>query len=387
MTRVTGVAADPAVSASTTPACSLDSTAAQKERHRELVFQARGGGEHYAYLKFADTAFTWYNVPLGKVQARPREAARQTGNNVLVPVKPVWIPTPNGMKDKGKAEPLREGYLYVYLDGYLWRELKVGPRGALCDINLQQYKGREKRPATGEKDDRILLPYKVNGEKPLIQIAFSEVQWGWSYVNRMGGMDPEDFRARKGETAPLASEQGVSRQDAARWRARRLQTIKLDGYETGFPYTAPAGEVAAIEDIDSAPTRHVSIKRHKGSCIPVVYLADAVGVARRLAAEHQAAMIALETAFLELQGGEYKKKKGGDVEVEYTERQSALFSIASFLSGYFYQSVTDPLPDETPEQKAARQKRQALASKHVHDRDLRQFLRQDDFRAMARKSS
>ncbi len=30
------------------------------------------------------------------------------------------------------------------LGGYLWRELKVGPRGALCDINLLQHKGREK---------------------------------------------------------------------------------------------------------------------------------------------------------------------------------------------------------------------------------------------------
>jgi len=67
-------------------------------------------------------------------------------------------------------------------------------KGQGGEVNLHKYAGRDSRPATVEKDNRILLLHRIGGEDQEIEMTCSEVQWSWARINQLGGMDPEDFR-------------------------------------------------------------------------------------------------------------------------------------------------------------------------------------------------
>ncbi|GGX38645.1 PAAR-like domain-containing protein [Saccharospirillum salsuginis] len=111
-----------------------------------------------------------------------------------------------GDLDAEQIDALRPGWLYVYLNGYLWRELKVTEHGTFSDVDLRTWQGcdggldNQGRPigrrATGTAQNYVELPTKINNEAPEIQVAFSEVQWSWKRIVSLGGMDPEDPRLR-----------------------------------------------------------------------------------------------------------------------------------------------------------------------------------------------
>jgi len=111
-----------------------------------------------------------------------------------------------GDLDTEQTDALRPGWLYVYLNGYLWRELEVNEHGTLSDVDLRTWQGcdggldNQGRPigrrATGTAQNYLELPTKINDEAPEIQVAFSEVQWSWKRIVSLGGMDPEDPRLR-----------------------------------------------------------------------------------------------------------------------------------------------------------------------------------------------
>lgn len=105
----------------------------------------------------------------------------------------------------------REGYLYIFVNGYIWHEYQVAEHGVLNAINLQYTQGLDERQASGRPVRKMLLPTLINGEPPEVQVAFSAVQWSWQRIVRLGGMAPDDPRAvhivKQGETlcsiAPL----------------------------------------------------------------------------------------------------------------------------------------------------------------------------------------
>jgi hypothetical protein len=107
----------------------------------------------------------------------------------LIPFVPACVTTQN------KLSAFDSGWIYLFINGYLWREIQVKDAGSGAasyrDVNLMTFQGKDTRPATGEENSTLWLPAKLNGEETAIHIAHSCEQWGWSYIRRLGGMNPE----------------------------------------------------------------------------------------------------------------------------------------------------------------------------------------------------
>lgn len=85
-------------------------------------------------------------------------------------------------------------YLYIFKNGYLWRELKTDRYGELREIELHRYAGKDKRIEFPYARQGILLPLKDASGEHAFHIAVSHVQWSWAYIHLMGGLGPEDPR-------------------------------------------------------------------------------------------------------------------------------------------------------------------------------------------------
>ena len=90
--------------------------------------------------------------------------------------------------------PTRNGYLYIFKDNQLWREIEVinkeniGPE--FRDTHLYQHREgfekpfkKEPRKAVGKALKDIWLPTKANGSYQHLYVAYSEVQWSAAYLN------------------------------------------------------------------------------------------------------------------------------------------------------------------------------------------------------------
>ncbi len=186
----------------------LGDTSRQKERYRELVLEnIAGDAEQPLSLMLRDEVHGtdgWYKIPLGRVKPR-QKGTSVTGEHVIVPVLPERYTTVDAHPDE--AGRLRPGWLYVFRDGHLWRELEVIEHpvipGLMRDVNLRWQQGQDRRRATGETDSRLVLPYRIAGAECTVHIAYSEVQWSWAYLCRLGGMDPQnDPRYRRTKNGP-----------------------------------------------------------------------------------------------------------------------------------------------------------------------------------------
>ncbi len=248
----------------------------QKGRNRELVMPSSGTGK--VFLKYKDTRFTWYSLPLGKAATRGRDEAPTPEKNVLVPVLPRVYTTPD-LDPARCAVPRAPGWLYIFKGGYLWRELEVLPQGRFRDVNLHEYAGRDVRPATVEKDERIFLPYRLDDEEQDIRMAYADVQWSWARINMLGGMDPDDFRLHPDHLPPMPEDQGYTQAQIAEQQEARLQQIDLSGFDAGFPVQPPEGRKARVENVEHANDELIHIRLHRKANIPVVYLHDPLGVA------------------------------------------------------------------------------------------------------------
>ena len=259
------------------PEIAINNAQVQKERHRELVIEVPSANKQFAFLKFKDHQHTWYNIPLGRVSTRKRDAP-SLHNNILVPVVPRCYCTVD-LNPKVADVPRENGYIYIFKGDYLWRELKVLARGTFKEINLHHYQGLDVREATVETDTRILLPYKIEGTSEVISMCFSEIQWSWARINAMGGMDKKDIRYDGSKGALRASDIRISKSMAEKNRKARMQEIDLSGYDSGFPVTPPKGNKARIENVEQASVQAYHMKLHHKSKIPVVYLHDPLGIA------------------------------------------------------------------------------------------------------------
>ncbi|MCE9661946.1 hypothetical protein LY622_00690 [Halomonas sp. M5N1S17] len=99
---------------------------------------------------------------------------------------------------------LRPGYLYVFFDNRLWRELEIGPDGKLSDVDLERYRELaeqgetpDERDSEGEWLDDILLPAMLQGQATLhrVRLAYSEIAWSWPYINWLEA-NPDRLEAR-----------------------------------------------------------------------------------------------------------------------------------------------------------------------------------------------
>ncbi|MCE8040468.1 toxin VasX [Halomonas sp. MCCC 1A11062] len=151
-----------------------------------VIPKREGGGEiEIPLLEHARTVFERTD---GSLQDNTLLAVRplaEVGRNRPVQQRGVTTYTglANGM--------LRPGYLYVFFDNRLWRELEVGPDGKLSDVDLMHYREQaeggdtpNERASEGEWLDDLLLPAMLQGQATLhrVRLAYSEIAWSWPYI-------------------------------------------------------------------------------------------------------------------------------------------------------------------------------------------------------------
>lgn len=262
-------------------------------RRRNVVFHGTTSGQKMAWLCFTDTQHSEYKIPLGKVEAVAEEEERVDWENILVPVVPARYTKYDSSLNlmRHNAEQLSQGYIYVFRDGYLWRELEVVERGKMRDVNLTIYQGFDTRPGTGEFDNRVLLPYKVNGEVPELQVCFSPTQWCWARINAMGGMDPADPRLEDNAIMPSSQQ----KKHAGQLRKNRMgPKIDLSSYHQQF--NVKSGPIGVADECQSYHAR-----LHHKKIVPILFLHDSLTMAFDYAKEYMAKLQELQQVIRESQ--------------------------------------------------------------------------------------
>ncbi|MFT6917021.1 MAG: hypothetical protein ACJAWL_003372 [Motiliproteus sp.] len=140
----------------------------------------------------------WLDAPKATLRAEDVQ------DQVLLPIYPMANMPVANFPDAYLQRPalLRQGYLYVFWHGLLWRELEVDPQGHFRDINVMACRGQAQqsadpnveaqdlRPAVGKALQTLWLPARVNANQPRwcldeFQLAWSEVQWSWAYIRSL----------------------------------------------------------------------------------------------------------------------------------------------------------------------------------------------------------
>jgi len=206
-------------------------------------------------------------LPLAKsISPVTKDTEKSEWDNIMIPVQPLYC---SSLAHKAKATLLPTGWLYVFVNGYLWRELEVhNDFGEFSDVEFGYDAGKDKRKGTGRVSQLLLLPYKINGQVQTLHLAYSPSQWRWEEVGNAGGTDPDDIRLLphvKQKTANIPLNEAVS---------QKLQRIDLSSYPQGF-----SGANTQVEPIAQAPNivghegkKPDMLTRYRNHNIPVVYL-------------------------------------------------------------------------------------------------------------------
>jgi hypothetical protein len=115
-----------------------------------------------------------------------------------------------------------DGFIYIFVDGYLWREIRVA-LGYFTDVDLRVSEGR-REPFSHHQEEGIILPAKINGHYPVIELAYREVQWTWERLEYYGGLAPDDVRRLEPNKIEGSEEKAKQR------RAKRFVPVELKNY-------------------------------------------------------------------------------------------------------------------------------------------------------------
>lgn len=195
--------------------------------------------------------------------------------------KAEFVPIFKGKDKLGAGEAI--GYFYIFINGYLWREVAALPQGALSEVDLRLYHDKNFRSFNTADAFELVIPTRAIGllststsaDVPDLQIAFSRVQWSWDYINKMGGMWPSDARFDK---SPQLSKCENTNQ-ATDNRAARMQSIDLTS----------APNWASIENMGAPNSK------------PCIYVHDVVGIAQsqKLDADYELQLLKEHQAILQ----------------------------------------------------------------------------------------
>ncbi|MCP1672930.1 hypothetical protein J2T57_000022 [Natronocella acetinitrilica] len=261
---------------------------ANGDPHRHLAIPADESDTTALVLRLPDVENGHCDIPLGELQPTPRDDARADADTAIDAADTLLLPVlvlchTDASLDPAHAEPPRPGRLYVFRDGYLWRELEVTNEAGLRDIDLLVHAGRpgHERRASTVVQLTLLLPHRVGGVESAFAIAYSETPWSWSRINSLGGMHPDDPRLA-GRAQLLPS--GTQLEGADERRAQRLQGFALDSLADAItPQPAREG-FAAIEASADAPSDDEYLNDLRCPHTPAIYLHDPLGIATTLIA-------------------------------------------------------------------------------------------------------
>ncbi|MCF2827822.1 MULTISPECIES: toxin VasX [unclassified Pseudoalteromonas] len=321
--------------------------------HRELVFEGLANDQEKVSLMVADTnpdlgTSGYYKIPLGT------SSANDTAQDAEVELVHIY---PLRMGIDGEDQ-LREGFIYIYVDGHLWRELEVLPREngegvAFKDVNLAFQKGHRvirvaeysykkdnygkecsvdntelalemvdkgERKATTEELSTIIVPNKLYGQQCSVEIAYSETQWSWKQIEAFGGMAETDPRLNYGPSV----KPGLNGDQATNRRANRMQKLdKLASFKQGYDNsTLPDHLVLPVPDMS-------------GVYVPV--LADSIGLARDTSARvaiYRKELLSLPVTSIQ-QDPEFKSESKTE-RFEPSPNQLAKRSLATAIQSTFF---------------------------------------------------
>ena len=203
----------------------IDGAFKQNKGHREIALLDIDEGKYYSYL--ADHTGKGV-IPLGEISTLEEEA-NANFNTALAAVVPMAYE--DNTCNNTKPMPLKNGYLYIYVDGHIWREIKVDNFGKFKDVDLTKFIDKSGyRLADCHFDSVILLPAKINGETPKVQIAFSQCQWTWQRIRQLGGMASDDMRLKNYPDSDLSA---LSESDSRR-KSRMGDEIDLSSWKDGM---------------------------------------------------------------------------------------------------------------------------------------------------------
>lgn len=257
------------------------------------------GLKENGYFPEGEGDFGYYLIPLGESETASKDEDK-TPDVGLMPARLVRLLD----EEEIQLQNLRQGWLYVFIDGHLWREVKISDDAVFQDVNLAKYQGKNVRPSAGMGFDYdvLTLPYRLNGQSPTVQVAFSEIQWSWQYLCKMGGMSEDDKRYIPDLPVhePYRDIQGD-----AEFRESRFQTLGLSAYSDGWNiekmkthYLCPANAIEAHRSTEAG--KELSSLSEEDITGRVAYLAvkDPLARARELADEYHG-LIELEEALAE----------------------------------------------------------------------------------------
>ncbi|NOZ51710.1 MAG: hypothetical protein GXP08_01005 [Gammaproteobacteria bacterium] len=215
-------------------------------------------------------------IPLATaISPVPMETQCAQWDNILVPVVPLFSSAT--AKQTSTLTMLQPGWLYVYVNGKLWRELQVqNDAGTLCEVDLSEDVGHDQRVTLGATHDLLLLPYKINNIVQTVELGYSAEQWRWQQICQAGGLDAADLRflphvKQQADKIPLDTE----------FRNKHLTPVDLSGYDQGFETEqsnvvaiTKAPKVLGIPNSPSSPPDPDAdmLANFRVPNVPVVYL-------------------------------------------------------------------------------------------------------------------
>ena len=329
------------------------------ERHRELILENFTPGRKRLSLMLTDDHHDYYKIPLGYDDTT---AFNEDMSNPALKLVPVTFL--RNIPDEGLG-PLREGWVYIYVNGYLWREARYDTDcHMLIDVNLSYEKGLDRRRATVQKDSTLVLPWNMNGSESIVEIAFSEEQWSWERIDQLGGVDPEDPRQWLGERV----ESAYSTDYTAKARAARLMPVDLSAAESNFEDMPEGSNIRLVTNEELAPRRrHYNTKFDKG--IASVILPDVIGDARYLASTQSDMIDLLDATVTTMLQADHQYPSGWTIDRIAEDRMEHIQTVAdSRLAALFNTQFFAPI-DQQLKQPDLTEKEREVLEQRVEDRE------------------
>ncbi len=225
-------------------------------------------------------------VPFGKAETQTKNNPKPTDQiPKQLTIKPRVFTEPSLDKNKATeptfieqpdnfAENTACGYLYIFVDGFLWREYAALGLSGYSEIDLAKEHSLDTRKYSGSNVSNIIIPSAAkslyNGDnlsKTKVEVAFSRVQWSWDYICTLGGM----FESDKRLTLKPLMQKCEDTTKAATYRSQRLTLLD---FTQGMP---------AILAADGT-----------------LYLHDKLGIAHRLFMQMEMAKVVMQVEYEKL---------------------------------------------------------------------------------------